>query len=368
MINIPFLKKVRLPGFSLGFLSGKPNRVAGIDIGMYSTKVVQLRYESERAILESYGELLNERYTKGAAGYGSGFLRHSDNDIATLLKDIVAESNITAKEAVFSLPASSSFTTTISLPRLTKKEVASAIPYEARKYVPIPLAEVVLDWDILETEERETTNVLLVAVPKELIEKFKRIANETHLSVRALEVETFSVIRSLIGHDPIPTAIINFGHLTTTLSIVDMAKLRVSHSFERGSNQLTQALERGLGVNKERAEQIKRDIGLGERIEEKQFTSIMLPLLEAQLSEVNRLIDGYNRKAGRKIQKVNVTGGGSQLSGIIELAATHFGIEVTRGNPFARVVSPAFMQPILREIGPSFAVAVGLALHEITRR
>lgn len=366
-MDIPFLKKIKIPDISLSLFTGKPRRIAGIDLGMHSAKVVQLRYESERAILESYGELLNERYIKGAAGFGTGFLRYPDKDIAELVRDLTTESNITAKDAVFSLPASASFTVKITLPRLSKKEVENTIPYEARKYIPIPLAEVVLDWDILDTEERENTEVLLVAVPKEFIEKFKRIAGAAHMTARALEVETFSVIRSLIGHDPTPTAIINLGHLSTSLSIVDMGKLRLSHSFERGANQLTQALERGLGINRERAEQIKRDIGLGERVEEKQFTSIMLPLLEAQFSEIDRVIDAYNRKAVRKLQKINLTGGGSQLKGIIELAATHFGIEVTRGNPFARVVSPAFMQPILRDIGPPFAVAVGLALHEITR-
>ena len=366
MVDIPFLKKLNLGALSFGFLGKKVGKVVGIDIGMFSTKVVQLRYEAERAVLESYGELLNERYFKNTTGIGSGFLRYADADLATLIKDVMTESNISARDAVISVPAASSFVVKIALPRITPKEVESAIPFEARKYIPIPMAEVMLDWDILPSEQPDVTEVLLVAVPRTIIEKYKKIAALAGLTVRALEVETFSLARSLIGHDPTPQAIINIGHRSTTLAIADQGKLRVSHNFDRGSNELTHALERGLNVNAERAEQIKRDIGLGERVEEKEISGIMLPLLHTLLAEVERTMDIYNRKAPRKIQKINLTGGGSELKGLVEFTATEFGIEVGRANPFSRVVSPAFMQPILREIGPYFAVAVGLGLHEIT--
>ena len=256
----------------------------------------------------------------------------------------------------------------ITLPKITPKEVESAVPFEARKFIPIPISEVILDWDILPGNNEKETEVLLVALPRNVVEKFRRLGTGTGLTVKSLEVETFSLVRSLVGHDPTAQAVINFGHHTTTLAIVDQGKIRISHNFDRGSLELTKALERGLSVNFERAEQIKRDIGLGERIEEKEISSIMLPILATLMGEIERVIDIYNRKAPRKIQKITLTGGGSQLKGIIEFAATTFGVEVGKGNPFSRVVSPPFMQPILREIGPYFSVAAGLALHEITTK
>lgn len=348
---------------------GKATKVVGIDVGTHSTKVVQLRYERERAILENYGELLNEKYFKGKGGAGAGFLKYADADIVKLLNDICTESAITAKNAVFSLPASSGFVVKITLPKISPREVHSAVPYEARKYIPIPISEVVLDWDIItSSDQRDVTEVLLVAIPRDLVEKFKRIANAAGITVRALEIETFSMARSLVGHDPTPTGIINLGFHSSTLAVVDETKLRLSHNIDRGSNELTKALERGLGVNYERAEAIKRDIGLGERVEEKEITSIMIPFLQALFGDIERVLDVYNRRSTRRVQKINLTGGGAQLKGVVEFAAMHFGIEVAKGNPFARVVSPAFMQPILREIGSNFSTAVGLALHEITNR
>lgn len=365
--EVPFLKKFTMPKFSWGLLTGKPSRIVGIDIGVHSAKVIQLKYEKEQAILETYGELLSEGYFKSAeTTSGGGFLRYLDADIVNLLKNLLPEANITAIDAVFSIPATASFVTVISLPKLDPKEIAETIPYEARKYVPIPIAEVTLDWEILETEETAASKILLVAVPKEIIDKFKRIAELTGIKIKALEIETFSLVRSLIGLDPTPTAIINLGHLSTTLALVDQRQLHLSHNFGYGSQKLTSTLEKGLAVTKERAEAIKREIGLTEKIEEKEITSILEPIIENLFSEVERMIAIYNRKAPRKIQKVNLTGGGANLKGIIDYASTKLGLEVTRGNPFARTVTPAFMHPILREIGPSFAVAVGLALHELT--
>lgn len=370
MVDIPFLKKITLPKLSFEFLKAKPGRVAGIDIGSYSTKVVQLRYEGERAILETYGELLNENYfSRGEAGGGSGFLRYLDQDITALLKDLLREAEVSTKEAVLGIPAGASFSTIASFPKVSRSEINQAIPYEARKYVPIPISEVTLDWDILESaQERNVTEVLIIAVPKEVIEKFKRVAELAGIHARALELETASVTRALAGRDPTPLAIINFGHLSTTITVADRGRLRASHSFGRGSQELTRALERGLGVARNRAETLKRDTGLSRKLEERDITSILEPLIETVWEESERFMNIYNRKAERKIQKVVLTGGGSNLQGLVEHAATKFGLEVSRGNPFARIVTPAFFQPILNQVGPSLSVAAGLALREITIR
>ncbi len=370
-MDIPFLKKLRLPGFSLDFLKGKPSRTVGIDVGIHSAKVVQLHYEKERAILETYGELLSGKYLKTSEGGlpagGGGFLRYTDADIADLLRDILRESNVTAKDAVIGVPATSSFVTPIPFPKIAIKEISQAIPFEARKYVPIPIAEVTLDWEVIEETDQGVT-VLLVAVPKEVIEKFKRISQMLDITLVALEVETFSIVRSLMGMDTTPTLILNMGHYTTTVAVVDRGKLRMSHNISRGSEELTRALAQGMGINQERAEAIKQDIGIEERVEQKEITSVLTPLTDSLLAEIERIVALYNRRTDRKIQKINLTGGGSHMKGLIDYTSTRFGIEVTRGNPFARVVAPAFLQPMLRDIGPNFSTAVGLALHEITTR
>jgi len=309
---------------------------------------------------------MSGHYLKEKDSVGGGFLRFVDADIVELVKDLLHESGVTTKYAVVSLPASASFITSITLPRVAQNEIEQAIPFEARKYIPIPISEVVLDWDIIEKQDdRQNVEVVIVAVPYEIIEKFKRVAELAGITPLALEVGSFSLVRSLASHDPTPLAIVNIGFQESTLAIVDRSRLRVSHHFSRGSEEITRALERGLNINRERAETIKKEVGLSERIEERDITSIALPLLESLFSEMERFISLYNRKSERKVQKIILSGGGSNLKGIVELVVSRFGIEVTKGNPFSKVVSPAFMQPLLREIGPSFGIAVGLALREL---
>jgi len=362
-MDIPFLKKLSLP--EGGLFTHKPANIVGIDIGTFSTKVVQLKYEKERGILETYGELLNESYF--AENPGSSLIHRSDTEIVTVVQEILKEANVTTKEAVFSIPAGSSFITTIQFPHMLESELKEAIPFETRRYIPIPVSEVVLDWEVLgPTEDREKLDILLIAVPRETVEKFKRVSEQSGLRMRSLEVETFSLVRSLGAGDLTPTMYINLGHLTSAIAMADKGRLRVSHSFARGSSELTKILSRSLGVTKERAESVKREVGMSEKMEEKEIASVISPFIEVLFLEVERFLSIYNRKAPRTIQKINLTGGGSNLKGIVEYAVSKFGIEVTRGNPFSQVVAPAFMQPTLREIGPGFSVAVGLALHELT--
>lgn len=369
-VDLSFLKKIKKPDLSLFSLRGKPERVIGINVGAYSAKVVQLRYAAERAVLETYGELLVENYLKHTDSvHGSGILRYSDQDIATLVTDLVRESNVTTRDAAITIPAAAAFITTISFPRSFEKDVAQAVPYEARKYVPIPISEVLLEWMVLEDiETREEISVLLVAVPREVVEKFRRVANLAKLTLRALEVEPFSMARALVGYDNTPTLLINLGHQSTTLVFVDRGLIRMAHTISRGSQEITRSLERGLGVTSERAETMKREVGLSERIEEREITSVMMPLLDTLFAEIDRLISIYHRRAPRKIQKVNITGGGANMKGIVEFAASKFGLEVARGNPFARLVTPAFLETVLKEIGPTFSSATGAAMRELTPR
>ena len=119
MVEIPFLKKLAFPKFDFSFKRTSPSYV-GIDIGSEAAKVVQLRYEGEKAVLETYGELMAGGYLKSGGGRGGGFLRYPDSEVIELLKDLFRESNISAKDAVFSLPASASFITLISFPLLPR--------------------------------------------------------------------------------------------------------------------------------------------------------------------------------------------------------------------------------------------------------
>lgn len=370
-MDFSFLKKFALPE-SLPMFRDifKGKSFVGIDIGLSSVKVVQLRKAEERAVLETYGQLRSSGYLKNpdpSAAF-SGFLRYLDDDIITMLKDILRESKVTTKTAVMSIPASASFITLADLPQIPVKERASVLAFEARRYVPVPQAEVFTNWVVIEGEEdAPRMKVLFVAVPKDVVSKYQRIAKGAGLDLAAIEVESFSSARALIGSDHTPTLMIYFGFESTTATIIDEGIIRVNHTIDRGQESFASALATGLNISKERAEDLKNEIGLSEQIEQQEIVTILEPLLGIIMREIERIVIAYNRENERKIEKVVLSGGGARLRGLIEYVARIFGLEVVIGSSFRRTVYPQFMQPILREVSPHFSVATGLALREIEK-
>ena len=367
LVNFSFLKKLTFPKLQFDFRLG-PESYVGIDIGADSVKVVQLKKERERAVLETYGELKVARYAqKQGLSAGGSFLGWSDRAIVELLTDVLRESNVTARRAVFGIPSTSSFATAVNFPLLSADELAAAVPFEAKKYVPIPAAEVTLDWQMLERlEEERRVSVLLVAVPNETVAKYQRIADMMKLDLAAMEVESFSIVRSLLGTERGAVAVINWGAVVTTLTVADRRQIRLNHNFGRGSREITAALATSLGVTPERAEAVKRSVGLSEKPEEREVASIIGSIVESTLADLERAMVNYNRTHARKVEKIVLTGGGAALSGLVAHVARRFGLETVVGNPFARTVFPPFLQPMLKDLAPNFGVAVGLALREIT--
>src|SRR3989344_450571 len=362
-VDIPFLKHFKFSSLRNSFGRGSI-RFVGIDIGSDSAKVVQLRKERERAILETYGELKTGHYfAKDSLAAGS-FLGAADETLVNILTDIMREAKITATSAVFPLPAAASFLPVPPPPLVDRDEIAAAIPFEAKKYIPIPIKEVTLDWDVVgESKEEKRVDVLLAAVPTELITKYQHVAGLARLSLDAVEIESFCLARALLAGERGVSAIINWGAVVATLTIVDHERIQANHNFGRGSFEITNALSQALGVNLERAEAMKREIGLSEKPEDRPPAGIITPIVDAAFADYDRAMTAYNRASARHIERIVLNGGGANLAGLVGDTAKRFGVAATIGNPFSRTVTPEFLQSVLNDIAPHFAVATGAALR-----
>lgn len=345
-----------------------PASFVGIDIGSESVKVVQLKKEREQAVLETYGELKSARYFEKETSISmGGFIGHTDQNVVNLLTDVMRESNVTSRRVVFSIPSTSSFITVINFPLIRVDEIEAAIPFEAKRYIPIPTNEVKLDWQVIERDEEDKrAYVLLAAVPKDILAKYQRIADMMHLDLEAVEIESFSLVRSLLYNDRGVTALVHWGALVTTVSIVDQRVIRLNHNLGHGSLEISSALSRSLGVNEERAEALKKEVGLSERPEEREIVDVVVPIVDSTLLDVERVITSYNRVARRKVERIVLAGGGVNLAGFVNHVARRFGLETTIGSSFQRTIYPEFLQSVLKDINPNFGVAVGLALRQIT--
>ncbi|KKS95318.1 MAG: Type IV pilus biogenesis protein PilM [Candidatus Giovannonibacteria bacterium GW2011_GWB1_43_13] len=350
----------------------KESRFLGVDIGSSSIKLAQLKKDKERAVLETYGELALAKYGEGAVGRS---VRLVDTKLAEALKDLLAEAQVKAKEAVVSIPLKDSFLTTMDMPEMGEEEMKESVPYEARKYIPIPISEVTMDWWTLPPGGKEQSatsigsgrrkfrTVILAAVPKETISKYKNIFEKAGLKISAFEIEVFSFARAVLRHDLGTALMMDLGASAIKMVIADGGVVRASHGFDRGSQELTLALSQSLGVDWDRAEVLKRASGIIKKPETEGIASVLEPTVELWASEGERFLLDWKRRGGRSISKLIIGGGGAMLQGAGDLFVKKFGVEVMIANPFSKVVYPAFLEPALKEVGVTFTNAVGLALR-----
>ncbi len=366
----------------MAFLFGlfkKQNSVIGLDIGSSSVKVIQLRKEKGRVILETYGELSTGPYAAKAVGQAVAL---SADQLGLLVKDLFKEANITTKVGSMSIPLRSSLLVTIDVPELPEDKLAQVVPLEARKYVPVPISEVMLDWSVIpdigggEAEPAEpatageprplkarTLEVLIVAIHKDTIKQYEEIAKRANIDARFLEIETFSAMRSSLQNTLGATVIVDMGAATTKLVIIDQGIVRMSHTINKGAQDVTLALARSLNLSFVKAEEIKRKVGLVEKVGDKNLGETLSPIVEYIFNEVSQVMIEYQKKHNRSIEQAVLLGGGALLPGLFDVAKENIYAPVVLGMPFDRVEAPAFLENILRKVGPGFGVALGLALR-----
>ena len=282
---------------------------------------------------------------------------------------IIEEAKIKTKHAVFSIPDFSSFFTNFTLPPMTKDELPQSIKYEARQHIPVPLTEVVLDWQIIETKpvdkKQAIFKILLAAVPNEIINQYQEIAKTAGLELIALEAEVFSLIRALTNnHEKKLIGVVDIGVQSTTCSIVDQEALKISHSFDISDNNFVSTISKGLNIDLKQAEELKKQYGISQ--DDQGVKEILSPLIDIIVREVKEIFDNFQHQEKKQVEKIILAGGPALTPGLKEYFQESFnGKQVEIGNPFAGMVYPPFLEQSLIEMGPSFAIAVGAALRKL---
>lgn len=342
----------------MGIFSRNVKSRLGIDIGTASIKVIELTKESNRFQLANYGLFELDPDAEGA--------KLSNTDVIAGIKEILGRAQIKTRDVVASIPSFPTFATTITLPYLSEEDIAKAMPFEARKYIPIPLSEVQLDWAIVNVPKtpQSTVDVFLVAVPKEEVARYQAIMKGAELNLRALELENFALIRALIGNDLSPIAVINIGGRSTSILIVENGFQRASHDYEIGGFEITKSISRALGVSLKRAEEFKRNYGVRDA-DDNIIRQAMISLIDMMAFETNKTIHNYEDQKKTKIAKILLVGGLGNMLDFTQYFATKLGREVSPGNSLARVVIPPQLESLRSEINSTFVVSLGLAMREI---
>lgn len=360
------------------FLGKGDDRAVGIDIGTSSIKVVELKSEGPRAVLSTYGTLALGQYSEN--GKVGQVFNMDSSTIATALTDVLKETKITSTNVVIGIPSSSCIIFILKLPAaIEEKNLPMVIPEEAKKYIPVSIEDVMLDWYVIPRREdsgiesrviaesggEATISVLVVATLSETVAKHAEIAQKVGLPVDSMEIEIFSHIRSILNRELFPVLIVDMGASKTKLTIVEHGIVETFRLVNKGSYDMSMSISRALNVNFEIAENIKKTHGLDISPDYPNTVDVIKVHLADIFQEINATMLAYEKRYNKNIGKIIFTGGGSMLRGFTDYAKDSFSAEIVMANPFAKVDTPIFLSEVLRLTGPEFSAAIGLALKKM---
>jgi len=350
------------------FLFGSRSAL-GVDIGTVSIKIAEIRRDGGgKPSLLNYGVMENMSYLKRPnSALQTNTLKLDINNAAEMLKMLLGKMKIKSSYAVASVPIFSSFTSFLELPRMTPEETRKAMNFQIQQNIPLPVSEVSVDW--MKIGEREDENgfvkqqMLVIAIPNAEVAKYREIFKAAGLALSAIELESLSVTRSLVGGDPVSTLLVDIGGFVTNISVAHGGVLRAARAVDYAGQYLTHSIATSLSIDHKRAEDLKRQKGIMKDPANAELSTLTLPLLDVILGEAEQVKNEYENRGAPKIERVILCGGGSNLLGIKEYAESRFSLPTVVGNPFHRVEYPPKIEPMMRELGPELAVAVGLGMR-----
>lgn len=362
-MNNPFAN-FKLPVFNNAFNMFFPKKMIGIDVGTSSIKVVELSRWGSGKTLENYGEIkAMSLYKEPFKNQEKGSYLLSNHFVSRAVKAVLQEARIKTKAAVFSIPDFSTFCVSFELPPMTEKEINQAVYYSAPQYIPLPIAETTLEWKLIggnPGDKKSPLKIFLVAIPNQVVSQYQTVAKMADLELYAVEAEALGLTRALVRNNKISICLIDIGMQSTTINVIDKGNLKKSYSFNFSGSQLTHAVSSVLGLGRTEAEEIKNKQGLISNKEN--VVETLYLLIDPLLLEIKRILSDFYQKEEREIEEIYLTGGTSSLFGLKEYFEEILKKKVRISNCFSDILYPPILEESLKEMAPSFSVAVGVAL------
>jgi type IV pilus assembly protein PilM len=348
--------------FTYNLLGRKP-RAFGLEIEDSSIKAVYLEKRGEKFRMISCGRATLPRGIVQAEQVVDS--QKLASEISALLKSTQPKS-IKNKNVIFSIPETKAFIRTIQIPKMTVEEAREAVKWETEANIPISVDRVYLDWQVI-SDKGDKEEVLVVAVPKNIVDSYYNAITLAGLVPLAVEVDVVAIVRSLAGSEEKqePVLIADIGAENTSLTICQKQIPYFTSSIPLSGNSFTEALQKEIGVGWEEAEETKFKFGLGKMENEDALFKIFNPLIENLASEIDKSINFFTESINSrdKVEKVILSGGGAMLHDFCNYLSKRLKKEVVLGNPSFQIDTNNFPYEISSRDLLSYATAIGLALR-----
>ncbi len=338
----------------------------GLDISSTAVKMLELSRSGSRYRVESYAvEPLppNSVVEKNITDVDA---------VGEAVRRAIKRSGTRCRHAAVAIAGSSTITKVIPMPAgLSDDDMESQIELEADQYIPYPLEEVNLDFEVIGPSEKnpDTVDVLLAACRSENVDLRNAAVETGGLKTQIMDVESFvSENAFALLADQLPdqgvgktVAVIDVGATMTTLNVMHDLKSIYTRDTVFGGKQLTEEIMRRYGLSYEEAGMAKRQGGLPENY----LTDVLEPFKEAMTQQASRSLQFfYSSSPHSKVDHIVLAGGSASIPGMDEMIQEKLGVDTSIANPFASMSLSARVKPqTLSNDAPALLIACGLALR-----
>ena len=350
----------------LGLFGKKANSLLGIDISSTSVKLLELSRSGNRYKVEAYAveplpaNAVVEKNIAELEGVGQALAR------------VLVKARSSAKTAAVAVAGSAVITKTIEMDAaLSEDEMESQLKVEADQYIPYPLEEVAIDFEVQGNSARnpERVDVLLAACRKENVEVREAALALAGLTARVVDVEAYALERAfgllepalVDGEGPLTVAVVDIGATMTTLSVLHNGRIIYTREQLFGGRQLTEEIQRRYGLSMEEAGLAKKQGGLPDDY----VMEVLQPFKDAVVQQVSRSLQFFFA-AGQfnDVDYILLAGGTASISGLDQLIQQRLGTPAMVANPFADMaLSSKVNAGALASDAPALMIACGLALR-----
>ncbi len=296
----------------------KDRPMLGLDIGRGSVKLMQIVQSDKQTTVIGYGTInFDSKATK------KGVIV----DYETVIKAIHELINkhligrITTRHVAVSLPNAHSFSRNITLPKMNKKDLESAISLEVDQSIPMPLEDLYYDYTIARTLENGTSEVQVIACPRQIIDSYLKVFSALDLEIALVESNISAVTRTVVHAEEheVPTLIVDIGSTACDLSVYDGSAVRATSTVDCSSERITQQIAKALGVTLQQAHSIKTRYGLELSKKQDRIIDAVEPELNKLINEIRKVMRYFADREiseGGEIGQIIILGGGANLPGL----------------------------------------------------
>lgn len=341
------------------FFVDKP--VFGLDIGHSTIKVIQLKKSAKALSVNGFGTIdFNPK------AIVKGELVNVEEIARQMLKlfDSGLTGRIETRRVAAALPAGFTYSRIVSLPPVEEKDLKEAIRLEIEQSIPVPYAELYVDYETSKNAANGTYEVLIAAAPRRIVDSYMTLFKALDLEAVLLETTINSVAR-IVGYadrTDTPTLIIDFGSISSDLAVFDRT-IRVTGTADWGGETLTKEIAKALGVSAHQAQTIKTRYGLDASKKQAEITKALKPVLNRLISEIKRISRFYAERAGeeKSITQIVVVGGGANLPGLSAYLTDSLRLPTRLVNPW-QGIEFGKLQPPHKLEHSLYSTAAGLSL------